>query len=418
MAHLLVWVLGLALMASALAQSDTFARIAFVTLDGRLATIRPDGSDLMLLSKDEAEFFQFPAWSPDGRSLAAIRSRRDGGAVVVYRFTGDGAEESVLYSSAFEPPFYLYWSPDSRVVSFLANDSERVLALHLASPDDGSERVLTGGSPFYWQWTADSRRLLLHIGFAGVGARLGFSEVVTDTLLESLDTPGFFQTPGISPSGRFIAYGRYGPLGSRRVVLKGVDIDESIEWELPHRGLVALGWSPAEDLLAVMSPRRDVATFAGAIDLLEAESGLLKPLIDGPAIAFFWSPDGHHLAYFTRVAVGGGRVASADGGQRPLLGAGEQRVQQRLTLLELHVANIATGDTWLLTTFQPTASFVTQFLPFFGQYALSHQLWAPDSSALTLPLVDKEGVPQVAVVTLDGAVTTIAPGDSPFWNQR
>ena len=406
---LLVWVMTLALLASALAQPETAGRIAFVTLEGQLATINPDGSDLTVLSEGEMELYQFPAWSPDGNKIAAVRSRRDGGAVVAYSFGPDGTEEAVLYSSAVEPPFYLYWAPDSRTVSFLANDRQRVLALHLASLIDRSERILTGGSPFYWQWTADSRRMLIHVGFAGVGSRLGFTDVTDDTLTANLDAPGFFQSPGISSSGRFIAYGQSTASGLGRVALRTLGGDESIVRELPHQGLVALSWSPTDDLLAVMSPSRNVATFIGGIDLLDAETGLLESLVDEPAVAFFWSSDGRHLAYFTRVRGGGGEVASAGGVQLAL---------QRPTLLELHLAEIDSGETRMLTTFQPTAAFVSQFLPFFDQYALSHRMWSPDGSALTLPMIGEDGLPQVVVVTLDGTVTAIAPGDTPFWNQR
>ena len=67
----LITVLGI--ITSALAQSEVFSRIAFVTLDGRLATVQPDGSDLFLLSRGNSEVFRFPAWSPDGQKLAVVR---------------------------------------------------------------------------------------------------------------------------------------------------------------------------------------------------------------------------------------------------------------------------------------------------------------------------------------------------------
>ena len=60
-------------MAPVLAQTGTFSRIAFVTLEGQLATVQPDGSDLVLLTRGDSELFRFPAWSPDGQNLAAVQ---------------------------------------------------------------------------------------------------------------------------------------------------------------------------------------------------------------------------------------------------------------------------------------------------------------------------------------------------------
>jgi TolB protein len=408
--------LGLLLLGVALAQSDTSARIAFVTPQGQLAVVDNDGDNLQVLTGGQQRF-QFPAWSPDGTSLAAIASDLQGGTVQLVRFEAEENLPVELYRSDSQPPFYLYWSPDSQIVSFLANHPSDGIALHLVAVESRADRVLTTGQPFYWQWSADSSRLLLHTGFSGVGSRLGFSDVASDSLLENLASPGFFQSPAISASGRFIAYGSVRVDGQGQVVLQSnpeAGPEEAVERRLLHQGIVAMSWSPTEEILAIMSPDREVRRFFGSIDLIDAETGLLEPLIDELALAFFWSPDGRFIAYITPVGSEGGDIASLD----QTAHINQTQVQQIPLLFELAIVEVATRERRSLTTFVPTPMFVQQFLPFFDQYALSHHVWSPVSDALVLPMLDDQRRPQVVIVSLDGSVTPIAGGDTPFWNQR
>ncbi|MCI0579737.1 MAG: hypothetical protein L0331_26530, partial [Chloroflexi bacterium] len=52
--------------------SDGVNRIAYITLDQQLATVAPDGSEQHLLTNQEEQRFQFPAWSPDSALLAVV----------------------------------------------------------------------------------------------------------------------------------------------------------------------------------------------------------------------------------------------------------------------------------------------------------------------------------------------------------
>jgi TolB protein len=62
--------------------------------------------------------------------------------------------------------------------------------------------------------------------------------------------------------------------------------------------------------------------------------------------------------------------------------------------------------------------FVSQFLPFFDQYALSHRLWSPDSSALVLP-ARVEGASQIMLFPADGGEPRpVAPGSMAFWSHE
>ncbi len=398
-------------------------RIAFISPEGRLATVAPDGSELRVLS-EPGQRFQFPAWSPDGR-IAAIAADADGAAVYALADAEDAAPAE-LYRSVAEPPIYLYWSPGGETVSFIANrsgeDGGGRLGFHLASLEAGSSRLLATGNPFYWDWSADGESVFVHTGFVGEGARLAFIGVDAQAgadEAENLAPPGFFQAPGISPSGRFVAYAEVDEGGRGRVVVRGnpqqddagEDGDEARE--LPHEGLVALQWSPTEDVLALSSPPVSARSFYGPIRLLDAETGDLNTLVDDLSVAFFWSPNGRYVAYLSPETGGGGGVA---GGPDETLVTHVASAQTQPPFLNATVVEVPSGEVLLRTSFLPTPLFLGQFLPFFDQYALSHSLWSPQSDALVLPTFDT-GEPLLLVLPLEGEARTIAAGDMPFWSR-
>ncbi len=395
-------------------------RIAYVTPAGELATVAPDGTQTRILA--ESGRYQFPAWSPGGERVAVIGADTQGAAV--FSFQDAAFSQPVRhYSSQSEAPIYLYWSPDGETISFLANRPGVGLALHLApvGDEDNTEesRLLSTGNPFYWQWTEDSQRLLVHTGLTGEDARLGFMAAAEDNLTENLSNPGLFQAPGISASGDYIAYAEIDASERGRVVLASSTGDE-VERELPHQGLVALSWSPQGDKLALMSPQVAAPHTYGPIRLLDAETGDLTTLVEEVAIAFFWSPDGSKIAYLSPLGGddGGGRQAQAP--LEPMMQVSAQNVQPRAPLLlNLSVVDVESGVTQQLTTFAPSPLFVGQFLPFFDQYALSHRLWSPEGDALALPMLaaeDGQTTSQVVVVPLEGEPRSVAQGDMPSWS--
>jgi TolB protein len=401
----------LGLMSFSLGQSG---RIAFINTDGQLTTANPDGSDLRVLTEGEQRL-QFPAWSPDSSKIAAIGVDREGSFI---RILPDeiGAEGTEIYRSAERGAIYLYWSPDGKTVSFLANNPESALALHIASETE-AERLVVNGAPFYWQWQADGQGLLIHTGFTGQGSRLGFTSVESDTLTENLAPPGIFQAPGISPSGNYIAYAEDNEFRGTQVVIQhnplATDVQE-VKREVKHEGAVALSWSPTEDKLAFTAPAQDAPAVYGELKLLEAESGLLETLSEKLVVCFFWSPDGNYIAYLTP-------NLERDEGDVSSLGntfyVSDTKVQRGSFLLELHVVDVLTKEDRRLATFTPTFLFVDQFLPFFDQYALSHRVWSPDSSAVVLPITSADNSRQVTVFNLDGTVTPVGEGDTPFWSR-
>ena len=391
-------------------------RIAFVNDDGQIETIAPDGRDGRALT-DVAQRFQFPAWSPDGQYLAAIGGDAVGSAVYVLR-DQELIGPDRLYFSRSQTPFYLYWSPDSRTVSFLANHPSEGIGLHLASVDDAADsRLLATGQPLYWNWAASGQQMLIHTGFSGDEARLALIDVSGDGSGDNIADPGFFQAPGISADGRYWAYAEASG-GISHVVIADTESDD--QHRERHAGLAAMAWSPTANQLAfISSATADGTSFVGPLRLVDAQTGAVQLLSQDTVLAFFWSPDGRYIATISLRDGEEGDINVAaplpDSSRRGRLA---KPVPQRgLPFFDLIVIDVATREGRQLTRFRPTVLFVTQFLPFFDQYALSHRIWSPAGDALVLPM-EENGANQIVMVLLNGQTRTLAQGSSAFWSPR
>jgi TolB protein len=396
----------------ATADREVVNRIAFVDPAGRLGTVAPDGSDSRLLTTAGATY-QFPAWAPDGSQIAAVGIDGNEGGVYLWADEAN-ARRSDLFTSSMRPPIYLYWSPDSRQVSFLANDRAS-LGLWLAAADGASPaRQIASGQPFYWDWSQGSDQLFIHSGGVGRDARLAFLDPGSEQAGANVASPGLFQAPGVSRDGRYLAYGQAAG-DNFQVTIE--DRDSGERTTVPHLGLAALGWSPTTQHLAWTSPRLDQLTSIGPLRLLDAATGGIATLVQDTVFAFFWSPDGRSVAYLTL-----GSGASNPGAARPAglaaLAEAEQAQRGRPSL-RLWVVDVASGQQRLLSTFRPSEIFLRQFLPFFDQYALSHRLWSPASDAIVLPMVGANGASGIYVVSVEsGEATRVADGTMAFWSWR
>lgn len=402
---------------------DRLNRIAFINLNGQLCTVAPDGSDLRCLTPP-GRIFQFPAWSPDGLYLAAIGGDRLGGGVfVVADQAADPAASNLieLYYSQSQIPFYLYWSPDSRQMSFLANHPEGGIGFHLASLATRSNRLLTTGQPFFWDWTSAADQILIHTGSSGPEARLAFIDPLGQGQGENITQPGFFQAPGIAPSGRFWAFAELDAFEQSQMVV--ISESGAIHTTIPHEGAVALSWSPRREHLAFISPPAPTNHFYGPLRLLEMTSGMVRMLGDEGVLAFFWSPNGRIIAYLRIAETTGGEddisISGVANHGPPTNGHGpplSARAEQILLTLELWIVEVGSGRRRQLIAFQPPPLFVNQFMPFFDQYALSHRLWSPDSDAVVLPLITDDTI-QILVVPINGdPPRAIAEGMMAFWS--
>lgn len=390
-------------------------RIAFVDRQGRLGTVSPDGSAGRLLTGDDARFL-FPAWSPDGARLAAVGRTADGPGVFVVA-DDDGAAVAPLFVDPDGAPVYLYWSPGGNHVSFIAGHEDG-LGLYVTPADEpGESRLLATGAPLYWEWRADGEEVLVHSGVGDADAHLAFVDVAGGVMGDNLAEPGYFQAPGISAGGRYLAWAEVDAAGARWLVVEDGASDE--DRRLPHLGSVALNWSPSPERqhLAFVSPEpraeRALLGHYGPLRLLDAASGDVKVLTRQLVLAFFWAPDGRQIAYVT--------IGNDDEGFQaasPFSRRSRGKSQHGNVQLSLWLVDVEAATTNHLLSFRPTPLYLTQFLPFFDQYALSHRVWSPDGSALVLPVAGQGDEPgKIYVVPVDGSeLHAVAEGDIAFWS--
>ncbi len=381
-------------------------RIVVVDAAGGLATVAADGSGRRDYPVAGASF-QFPAWSPDGTHLAAIGG--DGPRAAVYVFDDRaGAVRPrppiVVYPTSTSYPIYVSWSPDGQRIAILTSENDG-LALRIVSADGSSSTgIVYRGQPLYWDWVDDAH-LLVHSGVPGPQAFVG--EIALDATTSHVvsGTPGLFQAPGVSADGADVAYVATSSDAQAAVVVEGRTGRTRVQ--TPVQGASALGWSPQGDQLAYTVPATDNGAPFGALHLLDPGAGSTRTLLDGVVVAYFWAPDGRTIAAIRIVPAGGPTAALT-----PMTAA-------TATELELTLVDVATGKPVLASSIHLPDLILSQFLPFFDQYAHSHRVWAPAGDALVLPLVNNAGSSEITVIPLDGsAPRVIADGVAAFWSPR
>jgi TolB protein len=341
-----------------------------------------------------------------------VRSDGTKAAVVVFDAQTGGAEKAtdptVIFEKPDASPFYLYWTPDGRSVSFLATENE-VLSLRLApadgsAPVDGSSEgsIVGSGNPFYYDWLGGDR-LFAHIG---TGAEAFIGEVGLDGEVgEALDRPGDFRSAVVSPDHASIAFVRGVIGGPGEVVVSGRD--GSNEHSMTVFGQTALAFDPNSSTVGSIaaSDPGDMAGFPlGPLRLIDVPSGDVRTLLDGAVASLWWSPDGRTIAAL-RVQP---RIGSATPSGEPAEAANEIR---------LIFVDVASGRTLSQPVVRPAERFVTGVLAYFDQYALSHRLWAPDSSAFLMPEIGEDGRTRVTIRHPDGAADPILlDGVIAFWS--
>lgn len=383
--------------------AQAIGRIALITPSGDLATVNPDGSEERILAQDQG-FFQFPAWSPTSNDIAVIGGGRgDTGNVYVVNDTADSELLSIYNATN---PIYLYWSPDGQRVGFIARHP-RGLALHVA-PANGeqSSDILSTGQPLYWQWLADAEQILTHAGRDA----LAYVDGAGNAEDLALGQAGLFQAPARSADGRYLAYSDEDAEENLAIFVRDIANQETT-FTQPHTGILAMSWSPTAAQLAYTNPVENRLVFFGPLHLFDAATGVSQVLVTERVLAFFWSPDGRSIAYITLVG---------EENQQAKAGGAAKLATQRASdvYLTLKVLDVASGGIRPLHTFQPGLLFLSQFMPFFDQYALSHRIWSPDSAYVVLPTV-VDGADEIVVIPVDGrAPLTIAQGLSAFWSQE
>lgn len=397
-------------------------RIAIINGDSQVETMTSAGEDRRLLtfSSDNLSF-QFPAWAPDGQHVAVVGNGLTGGAIYILEDVAGTGEigGSQVYTSNDKRPFYLFWSPDSQNLGFLANHPRNTVSLNVVSGDGSVDsRLLATGSPFYWDWSRNGRQLLIHSGGNQLNNTISLINLDGEDQTGSLARPGNFQAPGIGHDGRYWAFAEESDDGLSSLVV--VDALSGQRQSYEQAGSLALSWSPVQDLVAFTNGGSDQHLYWGPLRLLDVNTGDVRLLTSQTVLAFFWSPDGRSIAYITlgRNEEDSEAYAASIKNHR-ISRVGAVPIQQFGTgFLTLSVIDVVTGQGLRLLDFAPTAAYLTQFLPYFDQYALSHRVWSPDSRALVLPVGEEDGNVILVVPIGGGRPYRVAAGEIAFWSPR
>ena len=440
--------------------------IVIVGTDGSLSLVDSKGQTLVLQPPGDATF-AFPAWSPDGSKLAAIRIDATGTAILVFDARalagGERIAPRVIFRSATISPFYAAWTPDSRAVSFLADEADE-LWLRVA-PADGSAPLdgtgpgakIRSGNPFYFDWIGNDR-LLAHVG-SGADAFLGEIGLDGAPAGPALGAPGDFRPAVVNHDGTLISYVRAAQTGPAHVVVS--HRDGTNERTMPVFGSAGVTFDPTGDTVASIGPAVDggqpFTIPIGPLRLLDPSSGKVRTLLDGTVVSFWWSPDARTIAALrVQPIAGASGGGSGSGGSAasasPLASAGAAATpptpspvasiaaslqpvpsvpvgssaapagstapspSASTSEVRLLFVDVASGHVEAQSVVEPGQVFIDQFLVYFDQYALSHQLWAPDSSSLLLPIADPDGTTHVNVMSRDGKPPIRIDGTIGLWS--
>ena len=402
-------------------------RLVVVETDGAVTTTDAFGAARHALDSPGMRY-QFPAWSPDGTQVAGI-GRLDA-TVTVDVFDADPAGTGLprrIYESADRPAFYLYWTPDSRHVTFLTTEPDPDgIALRIA-PADGSQpsEIVRAAAPLYWDFV-DSSRMLLHTGSTGSTAFTGEVDLEGTSLEDDTIESGLFRAPAVSGDGSaraYVASASADPLEGGTMVLEARD--GTVRHEIPVGGATAFGFDPTSSTLAFIAAEEPTdppsAIPAGPLRTVDAGTGELRTLLDADVLAFFWSPDGQTIATLDlRPAEDPGPGEARAAGA--VLGNGSISALPPLATtpgvgLHLSFLDSDDGDIRSERDLRLSELFAFQLLPYFDQYALSHRFWAADSSAIVLPLAEDDGLDRVVVIPADGRDPhEVAAGWVGFWS--
>jgi Tol biopolymer transport system component len=396
-------------------------RIVFMTTEGELFLVNPDGSGevklagatqvrggplgaIMAQPVNTNVFYSWPTWSPDGTKLAAslvdvtsgqpeisvqVIDAETGAASAVFRNEAPGL-------IAEGTPHYLYWSPDSRTLAVLASTPQG-LTLFAADTDTLTEPiVIETGAPLYFHWAADGQSMLMHVGDELKLLTRPFGASSTD----SIEADPGFRVPALSPDGSKMAYlGTGGSLGS--LLIAGTNAPATTRNALEIGPRAAFAWSPKSGEMAVVDQENLSTPTFQRLRVIPGDGGSARTVVEGRIIAFYWSPDGDKLAWVGLDANNNDFVWWA--------------------------ADASGGPTRELLRAQPTSDMLTT-LSFFDQYAYSHSPWSPDSSRLVLAVVPNRSSsssngstplgPRIFVVDAVGTEEPlqVAAGSMAFWS--
>jgi len=231
------------------------SQIAYAYSGGGIQVVAADGSFARQLTSAPGDLY--PAWSPDGTTIAFQSDRANPGSGFgnIYVMSYDGSGVTRLTSDALselEPA----WSPDGKHIAFDRGSDVFIMNAN----GSGATRVTSGGHP---SWSPDGLRLV----FADPSGHLSLVNTDGSGLTVLTSGAGFHdEMPAWSPDGRMIGFHRRPP-GARYGAVYLVNADGSGVTQLTLKGQRPQ-WSP--------DSRRIVFEFNGVYIINVDGSGLTR----------------------------------------------------------------------------------------------------------------------------------------------
>ena len=362
----------------------TGMRLLVLTDDGTLLTTARDGGSRIVLRRGGGPDMEArqPVWAPDGQTVAWVEVGT-GGPPATSQLVMSHPDGTALREVRVDAGmFFLGWDPTSSRLAYLGS-YEGGIGMGVAEPGAAGgpqARTLGVGQPFYVSWSPEGDGLLIHVGSGTLG-RIDLEGNLTPVG----DAPGVFHAPVWLPDGRLV----YAVADGNRQVLV-VRRDDRTRELVRFEGAIEFVVSPDARRVAY---RVDAGDRLGSVRVADIRSGRTEPVSELPTTAFHWSPDGRRLLLMT----------PEEGDDPPT-----------------HRWHVWDGDRTrsIGPAFLPSPTYLREYVPFFGQFAQSMTLWAPDGRSFAFPgmIDDRAGIwvqdldaEEPTFVVEDGSVVAWSP---------